>query len=277
MAKKIRFPLKMNDGIEVRDLEGLKEHFSLEQVLFYLEDGRLETWLRDHYEDELADEVVALDKQDTQFNRKLCEVFGVEYAADEEVDLEGMRERKRKQERLNEVAGGENYFDVVDQIAFEQDDLYDLLDEGETEIYLCGERFSIPLGKKGIRYIGINSPTVVISAKEKVNFEEKGISLENVRFDEKYQKLLDELELQMENPQKERRTSSSGYGRYCSDSYINFMLTPKDKKEAETCYERVSVLMEGVEYDRDADIRELRGKLLDSGIAGIAKEYLQNL
>ncbi len=277
MAKRIRFPLEMNDGIEVRDLEGLKEHFSLEQVLFYLEDGRLETWLRDHYEDELADEVVALDKQDTQFNRKLCEVFGVEYAADEEVDLKRMRERKRKQERLNEVVGGGNYFDVVDQIAFEQDDLYDLLDEGETEIYLCGERFSIPLGKKGIRYIGINSPTVVISAKEQVNFEEKEISLENVRFDEKYQKLLGELEPRMENPQKERSTSGSGYGRYRSDSYINFMLLPKDKKEAEICYERVSVLMEGVRYDRDADIRELRGKLLDSGIAGMAKEYLQNL
>lgn len=255
MAKKIRFPLEMNDGIEVRDMEGLKEHFSLERVLFYLEDGKLETWLRDHYEDELADEVTALDRKDAQFNRRLCDAFGVEYAADEEVDLEKMRERKRKQERLNEIAGGEDYFDVVDQIAFEQDDLYDLLDEGETKIYLCGERFSIPLGKKGIRYIGINSPTAVISAKEKVNFEEKGIAFENVRFDEKYQKILDESEPKAEKPQKKG-------------------------KMAGTCYEKISAMMEGVAYNRDVDInfatRELREKLLDSGIAGMAKEYLQN-
>lgn len=255
MAKKIRFPLEMNDGIEVRDLEGLKEHFSLERVLFYLEDGKLETWLRDHYEDELADEVVALDKQDTQFNRKLCEVFGVEYAADEDVDLEKMRERKRKQEQLNEIAGGEDYFDVVDQIAFEQDDLYDLLDEGETEIYLCGERFSIPLGKKGIRYIGINSPTAVISSKEKVNFEDKGITLESVRFDEKYQKLLEESELKAEKQQRKG-------------------------KEAGSCYEKISAMMEGVAYNRDVDInfatKKLRERLLDSGIAGMAGEYLQN-
>lgn len=256
MAKKIRFPLEMNDGIEVRDLEGLKEHFSLERVLFYLEDGKLETWLRDHYEDELADEVVALDRQDSEFSRKLCEVFDVEYAVDEEVDLEKMRERKRKQERLNEIAGGEDYFDVVDQIAFEQDDLYDLLDEGETEIYLCEGKFSIPLGKKGVRYIGINDPTVVIASKEKVDFGKKGIRLENVRFDEKYQKLLDESEPKAEKPKKKATAAGS-------------------------CYEKISAMMEGVAYNRDVDInfatKELREKLLDSGIAGMAREYLQNL
>ena len=35
--------------------------------------------------------------------------------------------------------------------------------------------------------------------------------------------------------------------------------------------------MEGLEYDIDADIRELREKLLDSGIAGMASDYLENL
>ena len=118
---------------------------------------------------------------------------------------------------------------------------------------------------------------MVISSKENVDFAEKGISFENVKFDEKYQKILDELDPKEKATSTKRSTSGSKYGSYCSNSYLNFMLSPKDKEGAKSCYEKICVLMEGLEYDMDADIRELREKLLDSGIAGMGKEYLENL
>ena len=254
MAKKIRFPLEMQNGIEVRNLEELKENFSLERILFYLTDGKLETWLRDRYEDGLADAISELDNADNEFNRKICEIFEVEYVPEEKADLERIEERKRKLELLKEYTEDERYENVIDQTAFEQDELYDLLDEGLTEIYLCGERFSIPLGKEGIRYVGINMPVVTISSKKKIDFEAKRIVLENICFDEKYQKIVGEVDKQEKKPQRENGISGSQYGSYCSDSCINFMLTPEEKKKAESCYEKVSVLMEGVEYDIDADI-----------------------
>ena len=277
MAKKIRFALEMKDGIEVRDLEGLKENFSLERILFYLADGKLEVWLRDRYLDELADAVSGLDKEDVELNRKICDIFEVEYVQGEEADLEKAVDRKRKIELLEEFTEEKKYFDLIDRIAFDQDDLYDLLDEGVIVIYLCCDRFPIPLGKNGISYIGVNNPTVVISSKEKVNFEQKDISFENVHFDEKYQKILDELEPNKEAWKTKGSTHGSKYGNYCSNSYLNFMLSPKDKEGARSCYEKICVLMEGLEYDIDADIRELREKLLDSGIVGMAGEYLRNL
>ena len=277
MAKKIRFPLEMEDGIEVRDLEGLKENFSLERVLFYFADGKLETWLRDRYLDDLADAVSGLDKEDAGLNRKICDIFEVEDEKANEADIEKTMERKRKMDLLEEFTDEEKYFGVIDQIAFDQDDLYDLLDEGETVIYLCGNKFPVPLGKKGICYIGVNNPTVVISSKEKVNFDEKGISFKDVQFDEKYQKILDDLEPKKERQSLKHSTSGSKYGSYCSNSYLNFMLSPEDKAGAKSCYEKICMLMEGLEYDIDADIRELRRKLLDSGIAGMANEYLRNL
>lgn len=256
MAKKARFPLEMEDGIEVRSLEELKENFSLDRVLFYLLDGKLETWLRDRYEDGLADAVSVLDREDREIKRKLCDIFEMEYVSEEEEDPEKATERKRRQELLKEYTKDGHYVDVIDQIVFDQDELYDLLDEGEVVIYLCGERFSIPLGKEGIRYVGINTPTVVISSKEKIDFEKKGIFFENIRFDEKYQKILGEAELAAEKPQKK-------------------------EKEAEGCYEKISAMMEGVVYNREVDInfatKKLRQKLLDSGIAGMAGKYLQNL
>lgn len=208
MAKKIRFPLEMKDGIEVRDMEGLRENFSLERVLFYLADGKLETWLRDRYLDEVADAVMALDREDVSFNRRLCEIFEVGYDGEEEADLESAVERKRKLELLSEYTDDEHFTQVVDQIAFDQDDLYDLLDEGENVIYLCGERFSIPLGKQGISYIGVNNPTVVISSKDKVDFAEKNISFNNVRFDEKYLKIIS-----MGEPQSDKSENHGMPGR----------------------------------------------------------------
>lgn len=189
MAKKIRFPLEMKDGAEVRNLEELKENFSLEHVLVYLEDGKLITWLRDRYENEIADAVLALNREDADFYKKICDIFEVEYVETQE-DIEKAMERKRKEALLKEVTDEEKFYEVVEQIAFTQDDLYDLLDGEETEIYLCGREFAIPLEKNGIHYIGINNPVAVIVSKEKVDFEEKGITFLGIQFDEKYAEIL---------------------------------------------------------------------------------------
>ena len=47
MAKKIRFPLEMENGVSVRDLDELKDNFSLARVIGYINDGKLITWLQD--------------------------------------------------------------------------------------------------------------------------------------------------------------------------------------------------------------------------------------
>ncbi|MCM1050310.1 MAG: hypothetical protein NC433_18020 [Clostridiales bacterium] len=255
MARNIRFPLEMENGVEVRTLEELKENFSLEKVLSYLSDGKLETWLRDRYEDGLADAVAGLDKNDAGLNRKICDIFDVEYTQEDTADMESAVERNRRRELLGQYTDERKYYDVINQIAFEQDDVYDLLDDGETVIYLCGDKFSVPTGKKGIRYIGVNNPVVVINAKEKVDFDGMDISFENVRFDEKYQKILDALNPKEEGQPAQRHSSGSGHGSYTSNSYWNFMLSPKDKTAAKDLYD----------------------KLLNSGIAGLADEYISNL
>ena len=53
MAKTIKFNLIL-DGYPVRTLEELQEHFSLEDMANYFENGLLERWLEVRgYEDEL--------------------------------------------------------------------------------------------------------------------------------------------------------------------------------------------------------------------------------
>ena len=194
MAKKIRFPLEMDGGVEVRDIESLRENFSLGRVMGYLADGKLITWLRDRYADDLADAIEALDKESASLAKEVCEILGVTYDETSEENLEKAAERNRKLSLLKEYTSESKYIDNVDCVAFEQDDLYDLLDEGVEIIYLCGDKFSIPLAKKGIKYVGINNPEVVIDSKIEVDWNEKKISLSGVKYDSKYQSVVDSAE-----------------------------------------------------------------------------------
>lgn len=190
MAKKIRFPLEMEQGIEVRSLEELKENFSLARVLVYLENGKLITWLRDRYVDDVADAIEEVKKDDKDLAKRICDIFDVPYNEQKEADLEEAAEHNRKLNLLKEYTDEQKYIDVVDQVAFSKDDLYNLLDEGKDTIYLCGEKFSIPLAKKGISYIGVNNPTAIINSKTVVDWKEKNIIVQGIQFDKNYQKVL---------------------------------------------------------------------------------------
>jgi hypothetical protein len=191
MVKKIRFPLEMEQGVEVRSLEELRENFSLVKVLVYLSNGKLVTWLKDRYAYDIADAIEGLNTEDDELAKKVCQIFEVEYDEEVAIDLEKAEERNKKLGILKEYTTEQRFLDVVDVVAFTQDDLYDLLDEEETNIYLCGEKFSIPLSKKGMTYVGVNNPVVVVDSKKIVDWNEKGISLIDVRFDSAYQQIVD--------------------------------------------------------------------------------------
>lgn len=197
MAKRIRFPLEMDNEIQVRSIEELKENFSLIRVLKYLEEGKLVIWLRDRYENNIADHIEKLNLNDEELAKRVCEIFDVSYVKaledveEAEKEQERVDERTRRIQKLKEYVDDKEYEEVIDSVAFDQDELYDLLDEDVTIIYLCGKKFSIPLAKEGVTYIGINQPTVVIDSKVEVNWVEKNISIKNVVFDRKYQNVLD--------------------------------------------------------------------------------------
>ena len=62
MAKKIRFPLEMDNGIQVRSMEELRNNFSLGRVLTYVQNDKLEIWLRDRYENNIAADIEGVVK-----------------------------------------------------------------------------------------------------------------------------------------------------------------------------------------------------------------------
>ena len=180
--KKIKFPLEMADHSKVTNLDDLRAHFDLESVMEYYKSGKLQTWLEDRYFEEEAEAVSALDETAPDFQAQLCKIFGVEYSG-QSVNLEEIAHRQARLEKLRSLTDEAEYLEQIDRVAFDQDELADLLDEKEKTIYLCGEKFMIPVSQKGVSYIGINAPSAHLSGKVPQSAGELGICFTNVNVD----------------------------------------------------------------------------------------------
>lgn len=182
MARKIRFPLKMSNGTEVRTLDELRANFDLNAVLGYYADGKLVTWLRDRYFENEANAVEALDKTSATFQNDLCGILGVTLSPDtdeEAFDEEYILRRNEKRALLRDLTDDEKIINSVDSAVFDQDDLYNIYDLGKHEIYLCKGEFEIPINITGVTYIGIADPTVKLRSGSFADYESKGIKFVN--------------------------------------------------------------------------------------------------
>jgi len=176
MARKERFALIMEDGLEVRNIDDLKAHFDVGTVVREFKDGRLLTWLEDRYYDEEAAAIKKISPGDDYLAQRLCEIFGVETPED-------VARREERLNRLKQYTSDKNILANVDRVAFDQEDLADLLDEGAEEIYLCENRFVIPLRMKNKNYIGIGNAVAVIGNKKQKDFAALNIKFKNISFD----------------------------------------------------------------------------------------------
>lgn len=173
--RKIKFPLEMANGAQVRNMEELRESFDLEAALGYFVDGKLLTWLEDRYYEDEAEKVEALSKDDPALARKLCAALGVTCPHDSPVDAEEIAYRKERLARLRQYTEEEEILAQVDKVAFDQEDLADLYDMGVEPIYLCANHFRIPRSKQSLTYIPIAGATAdgVTLTKPEAKPEEK--------------------------------------------------------------------------------------------------------
>lgn len=164
MAKKIKFPLKMRDGVQARNIDELREFFDIEKALEYLIDGKLLTWLQDRYYMQEAESISKLDTYSTDVKERLCEILGVEMEVEaQDVDVEEIERRKEKLLKLKKYTDDEDIWNKVDYVAFDQEELADLLDDECSEIYLCDGKFCIPVSECNKKYVGIHNPVVSFS------------------------------------------------------------------------------------------------------------------
>ena len=178
--KKVRMTLKFND-FEVRTLDELRENFDAEKILEYFKDGTLLKWLETWHYNKEAVKIRELDNTAENL-KELCEILKVEYCSPEEIAW-----RTERLELLKKFTSDEKILAQVDNVAFDADDLLDILEEGETqEIYLCGKKFTFSSGMLNFEnkhYHGVGNVTVKFETDEVIDFDVLGLKFENIQLE----------------------------------------------------------------------------------------------
>lgn len=234
MARKIKFPLEMKDGTMVRTLEELKENFDFEKLVTYFLNGKLYTWLNDRGYSEEADKLNNLNKGDN-FEQNLCGIFGVKYERNESINLEEIEVNNEKIKRIKEITDDLEIIKEADKVAVNNEEFIRLLNSDTSTIYLLDNEFKFPLNIKNKKIIGLNNAKVIIESAEFINFDNNQVFFENVRFNEEYNKLVQEENLHKRKSQwykipkptdsllsKKQREICEKYFNIIQDSLIDF-------------------------------------------------------
>ena len=178
--RNIKYPLIMNDGIKVRTLEDLQMNFNLERTLAYFENGKLVQWLYDRYEDDIADQVMALDKESSDVIIRLCKILGVKIAENINVSMDNIRVNNEKLSKVKKITDDKEVIDNFDKVAFSQKEFDDLLKSGNDFVYLYGRSFKMRSKYKNVKIIGLNNPQVDCCRRNITEYNDNGVIFENV-------------------------------------------------------------------------------------------------
>ncbi len=185
---KVKIPLDMGNGIKVRNMGELKEHFDIKKVTGYFLDKKLHKWLADRYYDEELEAINDLDVSDKSLPDNLCEIFGV-VRDTSSVIVEEISKSNERLGFIRKITDDDKLINQSERIARNQGELDRLVSIGEKKIYLLDGTFRINLSYENVNYIGIKNVTAYIPSKEIVPFKQKNIIFTNIEFDEEYQLL----------------------------------------------------------------------------------------
>ena len=183
MQRKAKFSLEMSNGVKVSSLMYLKEYFSAEKVLEYYYDGRLVRWLKDRGYQKEASLIQNLDDSSPDVMVDICHILRINYGGNMKIQNPAFQKRvAEKKILLKQLTVNKSWLDAVARVAFNDDDVKEILGMGYRAIYLCGRKFHIPTEYQNIGYAGICGfiPEIVIDFINREDMLEAGIHFENV-------------------------------------------------------------------------------------------------
>ncbi|EOS40130.1 hypothetical protein FMM80_24705 [Schaedlerella arabinosiphila] len=179
--KKIKFPLVMKNGEEVRDIEALRENFDIESAAEYYSNGKLERWLENNYYDDILEKVRELTGDEDDFGELLAKALGAEWDGSEKINLRSIMKGTELREQLKPYVSEEE-LEKMEHIADTQEELERLVQSGCSPVYLFGKTFSIREWMGNTEFIGIGCPVVDLEIHSREEFQKKKIKLQDVEF-----------------------------------------------------------------------------------------------
>lgn len=173
--RKIKFPLILKNDVKVRTLEDMRLNFDLEKILAYFENGKLEVWLRDRYEDDIAECVSNIDKNSPDYIMQLCEALGTASETNSDISMDVVRQKMDKRSRVLQITDNIEAINHYNQVAFSQKELVEILAKGENTVYLHGDKFTILPDRENVKYIGLTKAQVDFAGHKLSEYSKNGI------------------------------------------------------------------------------------------------------
>lgn len=217
MVKKIKFALEMKNGFKVRTLEELRKNFDLEKAVRYFLDGRLEKWLEDRYYEKEVESLRQLEPTEPNIDA-LCNILAVPCDKNANVDVSSILRQQEKLNKLKQITTDETIWKSVDCVAFSQEELENIVEQGKCQIYLYGQNFVIPVEEKDRTYIGIGETTTATIDVGSVNeLRKRGVSFYHVNI---LQNSIDKTLSIMKNKDRSPSMKDKGHS-FFEDRYTN--------------------------------------------------------
>lgn len=181
MSKKIKFPLILKENQSVRTLEELRKFADVVKLYEYFINGKLVIWLLDRYYSTEAELIRKLNKDDSDILVKICNVLGVDVPEDIDKfnnDLKNNEQYVKKINALKQVVVDEAILSKVEDIAFDQKELEDIIKKRKNIIYLFNNNFYILEVAPESEFIGIGS-NVNITVDDVDSLHKKKIKIHN--------------------------------------------------------------------------------------------------
>lgn len=265
MAKKIKFPLEMKDGVMVRTLEELKANFDNEKLIGHWLSGKLKTWLKDrHYDSQLV-KINAIDASSKTVLVELCKALEISIdITKNQVQVDEITKRQKKIQVIRQYIDDKDIIEHIDNVAMNQTELEALLHRKVHKIYIFGERYIFnEMSLKNVLLIGINSPTIKIETDSIVDFNEMKVQFQGCKFDYKYLELLEKKQIEEEYAYKKNRKD------YKVSSTFFYMISIEDQIFSKKLYNNVQEEISDFEFDIDSGTKKMYRLLEEADIYDI--------
>lgn len=261
MAKKIKFPLEMKDGKQVRTMEELRQHFDAEKLLMYYINGKLLSWLSDRHYDKYLSEIEKIEKANSNVLTELCRVLEIERVnPDNKINFEEIERKNNKIMQVKQYTDRSEILENIDLVAMNQKEFEFLIKAQQRQIYLFGKEFVCPISMENVTIEGINNPVVVIDSAEVIDFEARKLVFRTVTFDAAYQALVEKQNYEMEHRNDKKNKP------YQPSSLFDIRLSDDDRKECSKLYALLQKELAGVTFDVDVHTKNLKKLLSDADL-----------
>ena len=262
MAKKIKFPLEMKNGVMVRTIDELRENFDAEKLVTYYLNGKLKTWLDDRHYDEYSREISENVDPQSVLN-SLCAILIIDVSNQIEcIDINDIKKKNQKVAEVKAYTDKKEILQNINLVAMNQEEFNLMINQGEKIIYLLGEKFVCTGDIQNITIEGINNPIIEIKTQELVDFDTRKVRFRNVTFDKKFQALLDKKLYEDEHKNDKKRK------HYIPSKALDFRMSDKDKEQSKHLYNILQDQLVETVYDIDVNTKKIEKILLEANLDG---------